>query len=290
MILQYPQIRQFKSLKLALVLTGLLITSQPTEAALLNSCVRTLTQLVLPYAVQYHTGKTIRPKIIDDPTSLLLGERIGLGDRGGVYRISKSSTLPGIPLTTVSLVAKIPHTVRFLGKDAPHPQAELEMKREIHTYDLLKSNWDKIEKDPQFPKDAAWKSGVIPTIPILKSFESKQGTILIKPEIQGESLKTLNEQYRGQLPIEMASSLREIYSTIKAISAQVKTPIQDAEGNWSEGRPFYTDINPANLVWVSNPAQMNLLGLKRPSFVFYEITPLINRMPQYLPLPKLAPS
>lgn len=274
-----------KELKLFLILTSLVILSPTAEAGFVGSCVRSLTQLALPYAVEHHSGKTLRP--IDnesDPSELVLGDRIGLGDRGGLYRISKDSEISGVSPSFTGLVAKIPHTIRFSGNPKPHPQAELEMKREIHTFNLLKSKWNKVEKDPEFPKDPAWKAGVIPTAPILKSFESKQGTVLVKPEIRGESLREIYDKGRGILPKPMEDSLREIYSTIKAISSQVRTPIQDSEGNWSEGRPFYTDINPANLVWVSNPAQMNLLGLKRPSFVFYEITPLINRMPQYLPL------
>jgi len=273
------------STKILIVISSILILSSPAEASLLSSCVRSLTQLALPYAVEYHSGKTIRPINFElDSSELILGERIGLGDRGGLYRIKQGSSLAGIPTTVVGLVAKIPHTIRFSGNPKPHPEAELEMKREIQTYDLLKSKWDAVELDPQFPKNPAWKGGVIPTAPILKSFESKQGTLLIKPEIHGESLKTLYEKNGGNLPQEMESSLRDIYSTIKAISAQVRTPIQDASQKWTEGRPFYTDINPANLVWVSNPAQMALLGLNRPSFVFYEITPLINRLPQYLKL------
>ncbi|MFM8313662.1 MAG: hypothetical protein ACKOA8_05200, partial [Deltaproteobacteria bacterium] len=250
-----------------------------------GQCVRYLTQLALPYAVEHHSGKTIRAKNGDtDPTSLLLGERIGLGDRGGLYRIDPSSNLPGISKDSSQLVAKIPHTVRFSKNPTPHPQAELEMKREVETYERLKSHWIQVEGDPKYPKDPAWQKGVLPTAAIIKTFESREGTILIKPEIQGASLKKIYDQYKGKLPTDMENSLREIYSTIDAISSQVKTPIQDTNGNWIEGRPFYTDINPANLVWVSEPAQMKNLGLKRPSFIFYEMTPLINRMPQYLPL------
>lgn len=272
-------------IRILIFATSLLVFSPSAEAGLINSCVRTLTQLALPYAVEYHTGKTIRPLDPEaDSSELILGERIGLGDRGGLYRIQKSSNITGVPPSFAGLVAKIPHTVRFSKDPKPHAQAELEMKREIHTYKLLESKWSEVERDVKFPNDPAWVKGAIPTAPIIKSFESKEGTVLIKPEIKGESLQAIYEKGKGDLSKEMKDSLREIYSTVKAISSQVKTPIEDSTGVWTEGRPFYTDINPANLVWVSNPAQMNLLGLKRPSFVFYEITPLINRMPQYLPI------
>jgi hypothetical protein len=239
----------------------------------------------MPLVVESYTGQTLRALSREqDPSELILGERIGLGDRGGLYRIQRSSTLQGIPLTLIGLVAKIPHTVKILGRNSPNPQAELEMKREVYTYDLLKSHWQKVEDDPSFPKDPAWKKGTIPTAPILKTLETRQGTVLIKPEIHGESLKSLYERYKGNIPQEMKNSLKDIYSTIQAVSHQVKTPIEDSKGQWTEGRPFYTDINPANLVWISNEAQLKMLGLTRPSFVFYEMTPLINRMPQYLPI------
>ncbi|MFM8316493.1 MAG: hypothetical protein ACKOA8_19605, partial [Deltaproteobacteria bacterium] len=271
----------FISRQLRIGILTFLIVATPAQAGLLNQCIRTLTQLALPYAVEHHTGKTLRAINRDlDPTEVVLGERIGLGDRGGLYRIKPSSTLPGIPLTTVGLVAKIPHTVRLSGKTGPHPQAELEMKREIETYELLATQWAKVKSDPAYPKDPAWIADKIPTAPILKTISTKEGTVLIKPEIQGQSLKSLWEQTQGKLPEEMNNSLREIYSMIKAVSHQIKTPIQDGAGEWKEGRPFFTDISSANLTWVSNEAQMKLLGLKRPSFVFYEMTPLINRMPQ----------
>jgi hypothetical protein len=282
---------QILKMQLILVAVGLLFGNSVSEAGIVSSCTRILTQLALPFAIEYHNGKTIRPDTHEnDSSSITLGERIGLGDRGGLYRIDRSSIVEGVPPTTVGLVAKIPHTIRLSNGSGPHPQAELEMKREIQTYDLLKSQWKNVESDSQFPKDPAWKTGKIPTAPILKSFQSKEGTILIKPEIKGDSLKKLYEENRGKLPEDMETSLKEIYAMIKAVSSRVKTPIQDSNGGWVEGRPFYTDINPANLVWVSNPAEMNLLGLKRPSFVFYEMTPLINRMPQYLPLPESKPS
>jgi len=283
MLLSSKHIGPIKHNRLIFILSALLVWSPVSEAGIVGSCVRTLTQLALPFAVEYHTGKTLKPKS-NDSSSIVLGERIGLGDRGGLYRINRSSVIEGVSPTTVGFVAKIPHTVRLSSGLGPHPQAELEMKREIQTYDLLKSEWKNVESDSHFPKDPAWKTGKIPTAPILKTLETKEGTILIKPEIKGESLKRLYEEHQGKLPQEMETSLREIYSMIKAVSAQVKTPIQDSNGDWIEGRPFYTDINPANLVWVSNPAEMNILGLKRASFVFYEMTPLINRMPQYLPL------
>lgn len=272
-------------LHILILASGLLFTPVLSHASLISSCVRKLTQLALPYAVEYHSGKTLRSKNWpEDTTEFVLGDRIGLGDRGGLYRIKPAANLDGLPSTMVGLVAKIPHTVRFSKEAAPHVQAELEMNREIHTYDLLKSHWENVENDPSFPKDPAWNSGILPTAPILKTMKTKEGTVLIKPEIRGESLDRLFQQYQGKLPKEMVSSLKDIYSTINAVSHQVKTPIQDSQGNWIEGRPFYTDINPANLVWISNEAQMKLLGLKRPSFVFYEMTPLINRMPQYLTL------
>lgn len=268
-----------------ILVSGLLFNPAHSEASLVSNCVRKLTQLALPYAVEYHTGKTLKSKNWPaDTTEIVLGDRIGLGDRGGLYRIKPAANLDGLPSTMVGLVAKIPHTVKFSKESGPHGQAELEMKREILTYDLLRSKWQNVENDLSFPSDPAWKSGILPTAPILKTMETKEGTVLIKPEIRGESLEKLFKQHQGKLPLEMVNSLKDIYSTIDAVSHQVRTPIQDSEGKWIEGRPFYTDINPANLVWISNEAQMKLLGLKRPSFVFYEMTPLINRMPQYLDL------
>ena len=140
--------RWIKQAQLAALLLSLVIVSPRAEATVLNTCIRMLTQLALPYAVEYHKGKTIRPKNWEtDTTELVLGERIGIGDRGGLYQINRSSTIQGIPTTMVGLVAKVPHTVKFSKDSAPHAQAELEMKREIHTYDLLKSRWPEVEKE-----------------------------------------------------------------------------------------------------------------------------------------------
>ena len=273
-----------KSTFLFLVISLLLVIGTPAQAGLLSYCTRALTQLALPYAVEYHKGKTVRPKDSNDPTLIVLGDRIGLGNRGGLYQVAKASIIPGVIPTTLGLVAKIPHSLRLPSNSGPNPEAELEMRREIFTYELLKSQWDKVEKDSRFPKNPSWEKGTIPAAPILKEFESKMGTLLIKPEIQGDSLKKLYAQYQGKLPSEMQRSINEIYSLVDAISNQVKTPLLDSKEQWTSGRPFYTDINPENLVWVSNPAEMKLLRLKTPSFAFYEITPLINRMPQFLPL------
>ncbi|MBM4302788.1 MAG: hypothetical protein FJ112_00510 [Deltaproteobacteria bacterium] len=274
-----------RRLHVLLLASSLFFTPSPSQAGILGTCVWKFRQLAMPFVVESYTGQTLRALSREkDSSELILGERIGLGDRGGLYRIQRSSTLQGIPTTLIGLVAKIPHTVGMSGRNSPNAQAELEMKREVYTYELLKSKWQKVEEDPSFPKDPAWKKGTIPTAPILKTLETRAGTILIKPEIQGESLKSLYERYKGNIPKEMKESLKDIYSTIQAVSHQVKTPIEDLKGQWTEGRPFYTDINPANLVWISNEAQLRMLGLNRPSFVFYEMTPLINRMPQYLPI------
>lgn len=72
---------QVLKMQLILVAYCLLLGGSFSEAGMVNSCARVLTQLALPFAIEYHTGKTIRPnRHENDSSSITLGERIGLGD------------------------------------------------------------------------------------------------------------------------------------------------------------------------------------------------------------------
>lgn len=241
----------------------------------------------MPYLVESYAHRTLTLPMSDGAgdATLRLESRLALGDRGAVYPLDPRSHIPGVTVEG-PLVAKIPHSVRLTRPPVPHPEAELEMKREAHTWRLLHDNLAAIEADAEYPRNPAWARGRFPVAEILAVIPSRHGTILIKPRISGPTLEKLIAENPGGLPPEMIASLREIYALTRAITPHVRTPVVSEDGRgWADGRPFLTDVNPANLVWVSEPAELTRLGLSRPSFVFYELTPLLNRQPQYIALP-----
>lgn len=87
--------------------------------------------------------------------------------------------------------------------------------------------------------------------------------------LPGASLEELAA--RKKLSRDMIRSLREI-SEFRG-KARELTGFKARPDEYGHEK-LELDLNPSNLAWVQDPAALSRLGLKRPSFLFYELTPL----------------
>jgi len=245
---------------------------------------RFIKNYVLPVVVPDPRGQTISAVDMTDPlhpipVEVKVGKRLGFGMKGAVYDLDAVANHPFVQ-SGIEYVAKISHVGRRTGL-----LKKLFLKvltEEEAVFRSLVSSLPQLEAHADYPKDAAWEKGSFPIVPIVAVGKTNQFShVLVKTKLKGMFVKDIAKLVtdaklangdRGpisvaDLPADMAASLREWYQLSQAATQTVKiTP---------EGKPerFITclDINPDNLVWVTDPQQMALYRLKRPSFVAVEL-------------------
>lgn len=201
-----------------------------------------------------------------DQLNVNLGKRLGSGFRGSVYEV----TNPGKFCDPCTPVIKFAHetSLSLPGAAARDAAAAKDIRDEFLTYNYLKENIKNI--DANLSEQFAWPKNRLPTADIYKMLETASGPALIKERIPGDSLSKILEKKGSEgLTPEMLSSLKEI-SKYELLVKDLKNPVRNGKGR----EKFIIDINPSNLVWVDDSITMAKFGLKRPSFLFYEITPL----------------
>lgn len=214
---------------------------------------------------------------------LTYDDKLGSGYYGSVYTVKELDPLPdAVARWDGPVVVKVPNKFGPLTRSSRI--AEEEARREVVSLEALQDKLPAIEASEKFPKDPSWTRGTLPVVPILDSADTEFGKFLFKPVVRGKSLMKLQEE-RKILSPEMLRSLDEIYGLTRAISettpyVKLKADEVAAHAN------FHLDINANNLVWVEDVRLLRQLGLKRPSFVMYEMTPLRSRTSQFQDLTK----
>jgi|GEM_PF-1887587 len=200
---------------------------------------------------------------ISDPktgkmSALHLEEQVGSGCRGSVYRIAPAAD--GSPR-----VAKIEKSFKLPTLSRHKAIIPESTGREEMVTALLLERVAEIEKSPFFPKDPYWIRGTFPVVPILETFESAEGTVLIKPEVLNpKKLKSLPLGPDGQLDPKVERSLHQIYDLHLAVRDRVSaisTPRHEG---------MLIDIGTSNLFWVESEADLKRFHLKRPGFCLFE--------------------
>jgi hypothetical protein len=201
-------------------------------------------------------------EIVDPKTkkvsTLHLGEQVGSGCRGSVYRIHPGSD--GTPqVAKIEKSFKLPTLKRHKAIIPESTDREQEVTR------ILKDSVSEIEKSKFFPRDPAWEQGTFPVVPILETYESPSGMVLVKPEVLNpKKVKNVGLRPDGKLDPAIEKSLREIYDLHLAVRDRVPA----LAGETGEG--MHLDIGTSNLFWVEDAGDFARFHLKRPGFVLFE--------------------
>ncbi|MBI1859613.1 MAG: hypothetical protein HYR96_01685 [Deltaproteobacteria bacterium] len=218
--------------------------------------------------------------------TFLVADKRWTGGWASVYPVNEILGGPELPWKGRSVI-KVPYKLPFL--ENPYTLTARELRAESVWYQALHQplTLARIENDAKYPKNAAWKRGKLPILPHV-AIRTKKGDILVKPELIGITLDEILEKKTGTA--EQRASLEDLYELTRAIANQVKAPRVNNDLTTSETtNPFVPDVNPRNILWVESQADLSLLGLSRPSFVFYEMTALHHRKPQFKPLDQVYP-
>ncbi|MBU6153955.1 MAG: hypothetical protein KGP28_06595 [Bdellovibrionales bacterium] len=223
-------------------------------------------------------------QVFRNPTSgevreVCLLERIGTGSRGAVYRI------PPAP-DGVARVAKIEKGFRLPMLPKHKLVLQEGIQRELRVTEALNASIGEIETASAFPKNAPWNKGVFPVLPILETYESTLGIVLIKPEMKNPiKIQSLPLSTKGQLKPEVEEGLKQIYALQQAVHQSVKSIDGTGEG-------MFLDIGPSNIFWVEDPLDLKQLKMSRPGFFLFEADqgtivtgnpPVVHRNHQYYP-------
>ncbi len=205
---------------------------------------------------------------------LVTGDPLGNGMSGAVLKLENfTGDLPeGYPRD--ALVVKVPLAFRLPGIGTfAFPHSKVFQRGEARLESRLREQVAKVESSEFFPKDPAWEKGVLPAPPILSVLDTPYGKWIVKPVIRGTSLTRLVDKsgVAGLTP-EMKRSLHELYDLTQALFDQATAFGKSAlSTGGTRVHAFKLDLNPSNLVWVTEPDQMRMYGLKRPSFMLFEL-------------------
>lgn len=203
--------------------------------------------------------------------SLDLGQRLGSGMFGSAYDLKNATAF----CPNCSAVVKFPHKslVTHPGSKMRETTSAGAIEEEVKTYNALSEQVKKLNLDDG--KDAfAWPADQLPTAKILGTVQTEHGPALVKMKVPGRSLdKILAEDGAAGLTEEMAASLREI-AKYELRLKDLANPSRRIRGSRTGHEHLIIDANPSNLVWVDDPKILAEMGMKRPSFMFYEMAPL----------------
>ncbi|MBX9769086.1 MAG: hypothetical protein K2X47_17555 [Bdellovibrionales bacterium] len=159
-----------------------------------------------------------------------------------------------------ALVAKFPN--RILGFPGPLSKAQSDLRKEWRLFQELKRIYPEIQRDKRFPQFSGWSSDQPPVVPILGIEETTDGPFVLKTKVPpGSFPKDLAQIFKangGRLTSEMEESLFHIYEFLQVSGQKL--------GIWPDARA-------ANLVWISDPGMMKILGFKIPNFAMLEFSP-----------------
>jgi len=203
----------------------------------------------------------------NSPVNMKFGTRLGYGLYGSVYPVEQITGIPILEKLVAdgNLLAKLPH--RWDMTKALLPRREMAAQAEGQLNNLYKSNLSSIEADKEFPTNAAWERGTLPSVPILYSLKSEAGTIHFKFKVKGMGIEKIKEKYHPtkieDLPPEMFKSIKDIYDFAEAAFRQNELH--------NPGQARRLDINPTNLVWIEDPVELKRLSMNKPGFILFEI-------------------
>ncbi len=203
-----------------------------------------------------------------------VGEKLGNGLGGAAYRVTAFENIQGAQgISPRALVVKFPLVFRRAFGGAVMPHSRTLQEQELDIAELVSSRISQIEASPLFPAGPYWKSGHFPAAAVIARIETRYGPAILKPLLRGQGLLSLLREHGTRLPPEMKASLRQMFQLFQAMRDTVPMNgkhMFDQSGK-DHGRRFSLDINPSNLVWIEDPAQLESLGLNRPGFVLFEI-------------------
>ncbi len=231
----------------------------------LAMCVAALEPLVQENVVDF-SGRKIKITGTKnaEPATITLAKRLGGGFFGSVYVIKKSDAPRlGGPFKG-ALTAKIMHYAKNLEQFGELVYVRGSTARELANFEFLAGFARKIAADPRYPRDSAWKDGVLPVVPILSAVHTDFGLVLVKPLMEGHFLKDIGRIIRdngGKIPPEIEKALVDVFNYVQATYAQVKH---------ADGSGYNTDIRPPNLIWVFKPELLELFQMRKPGIVLFE--------------------
>lgn len=238
-------------------------------------------RFVLPLLIPRLIGRrvpaiAVSPRHGDVPVTLHVGRRLGVGMKGAAYRIERIDGHPSEKSRMLPLVLKVPHALRLFG--AFRRRFERILADELQSYRALVDALPHIERDALFPPDAAFARGSFPVAPILAAGRSRFGLGLVKTELVGDDVRSMAARIgraigprpmrADDLPPPLRASVRDWFHLSNAATRHVR--VRDA-ATGDERSLRSLDINPDNLVWVDDPAQLALFRLSRPSLVAVEL-------------------
>ncbi len=191
--------------------------------------------------------------------TLNVGKRLGYGFVGGVYDVDITRADGTVVKDT--LVAKSAHRFRVLGQ--PNILVR-NINQEIGVQGNLQALLPALQKNPLYPK--SYPKNVLPLAPIAGLVKTNKGMVLLKRKLKGLTVadfgrKNAGEPY-GSLPPDMEQGLKDMHAFAKAVEAEsAKT-----------GKAISLDVNPNNLMWVTDRALLAEMGFKHPAFIAFEIT------------------
>lgn len=255
------------------------------------NCTLAFKKFILPRIVPNFTSISAQSEgipAIDEknpthPLKLHIGNRIGFGMKGGVYRIDSIDgdhpALARFKGKDVKFVFKSSHQGRFTG--AFRDLFQKVLLEEEMVYASLDKALPEMEKDAWYPKDPSWKPGTLPFSPVIMEVTTQYGAGLIKLEIPGQSVKDLALLHKkGKLSPEVFAQIKknvsDWYDVSQAASNHaVITPLPPNKSIFASLFPSANppetvkprlitslDINPENMVWVTDPVILEILGSK----------------------------
>lgn len=250
-----------------------------------ESLTRSMKSIVVDPTVANHEGKDL---VLQDGSpeyseiAVRLGQRLGSGWFGSVYRIPRMSEEVARFLGVrgkQKVVAKVPHTLKLSATKSANPVSAIAHEREVRTYDLLIRNRSRLSR--AMPMRPAWRGGKLPVVPILRELQTLQGRILIKPEMEGWTLREIHSRYGENLPSEMIDGLREIHALAQVVRKKIKLRVTRL-GALPKIEGLSVDIRPTNLFWIYQKRVLERMGYRRPGFVLFELDQVPFNFPQYM--------
>lgn len=204
---------------------------------------------------------------------LHVSRRIANGAFGEILELADTDglDLPELP-PGWKWTAKIPLRLRLELGGGAFWHARLVQRRDIVIEELIQSNWSAVESSSKFPSSPHWRTGVMPSVPILHKVKTQYGWVLFKPLLTGhKSMADLAAFYPGGIPEPIVQSVRNIFRMTQAVYDKVRGPGFSVMDHLGIGtHPVSLDINLGNLAYIDDPKIYPHYGLTRPGVVLFE--------------------
>jgi hypothetical protein len=202
------------------------------------------------------------------PFVLEVGPELGFGMVAGVYsgQVRGIPAIDQLPNRPARFALKFPHRWNFLGSFLSGKSV---LVPERLVYQATLDNVARMEAEPDYPANPAWGRGRIPTLPIYGMFQTSIGPVLVKPITQGQTLAQIYRQYRPATAKDLPEPMRQSLEDLRTF-ARIANRVATVELTPGQPTPLRLDINPNNLVWISDAEEMRRYGMTRPGFITYE--------------------